>query len=275
MLHFQSELKRQGWEDAQIAIIHSGYSRSGGTVKPTGSQFATLFADLDGDHRAEWIVGCYVPSKAAPVPDPGMTGMTGRGGMIKLRDDRARVAVFKKREDGWRLEWISPGLGFEFHAPEHNLQEVVEGLSAFEHLGLPLSLSDVDADGRLEIVYHCWSESDAVGALPGIYRFDGNRWVNTAPQADRFTLRDVDGDGKQEVITGTRFIGFGSGDDDVPRVWRWSGRQFQEASADFPQFYADLANRYRSYVSRKEGKGESFDRPAWERAIRKVTSLAT
>jgi len=58
----------------------------------------------------------------------------------------------------------------------------------------------VDKDGRLEIVYYCRSESRSLGALPGVYRFNGQRWVSIAPQADRFSLRDLDGDGKMEII---------------------------------------------------------------------------
>jgi hypothetical protein len=273
MLQFHAEFLRAGWEGAQLAAICTGYARAGGTVKPTGTQFATLFTDLDGDRRPEWVVGAYFPTRAT-TGSQGSSAMGGRG-MVTTRDDRARVVVFQKPSTGpWRIDWISPGLGYEFRAPEHNLREVAEGLGQIEHLRPPLSITDIDGDRRPDIIYQCWSESPVVGALPGIYRFDGTRWVGVAPQADRFSLQDVDADGTLEVVTGSRYVGYGSGDDDVPRVWRWTGRQYHEASSEFPKFYAGLTAKYRSYVQRKEQKGETFDRASWERAIRKATSLA-
>lgn len=278
MRQFYAELKHEGWEGAQIAAIYTGYSRGETSVKTVGSQFATLYGDLDGDHRPEWVVGCYFPSRSKPTPDPQtmMGGTMGsRGGMVTLRDDRTRIVVFKRaNNEPWRIDWVSPGLGYEFHAPDYNLQEVAEGLDQQDNLRLPLSLVDVDGDGRPELVYQCWSESAVVGAMPGVFRFDSTRWVNVAPQADRFSLQDLDHDGKIEVLTGSRFVGYGSGDDDVPRVWRWSGRQYQEASTGYAAYYKELAAKYKRVLARKEQKGESFDRAAWERAIRKAASLA-
>jgi hypothetical protein len=278
MRQFYAELKREGWEGAQVAAIHTGYAKTEAGLKTTGTHFATLYGDLDGDQRPEWVVGCYVPSRpgSASEPQTGMSGMMPvRGaGSGSIRDDRARVAIFKRSNDAWRLNWISPGLGYEFHAPDYNVQEVNAGLEQIETLGLPLALLDVDRDGRPEITYQCWSESPVIGALPGIYRYDGTRWIGIAPQADRFSVQDVDRDGKMEVITGSRYVGYGTGDDDVPHVWRWNGRRYQEASSDFPTFFSALAVRYRKTLSRKEQKGEAFDRAAWERAIRKAASLA-
>lgn len=277
MRQFYVELKREGWEGAQIAAIFTGYTRTSNGVKTTGTHFATFSRDLDGDGRNEWVVGCYFPTRG---PEPGSSrmpnmGMMGGRGMIATRDDRARVVIFKKAPNGpWQLDWISPGLGYEFHAPEYNLREVSAGLDQIEHLRLPIDLPDIDGDRRPEIVYQCWSESPVVGALPGIFRFDGTRWVGVGPQSDRFSLRDLDVDGKLEVITGSRYIGYGSGDDDVPRIWRWDGRQYREASTEFPAFYAELAAKYRSYLSRSEKKGEAIDRAVWERAIRKAESLS-
>jgi hypothetical protein len=277
MRQFYAELKREGWDGAQIAAIYTGYARTDTGIKTTGSQFATFYGDLDGDRRPEWVVGCYFPSRSTPTPDPQsmMGGMGGRAGMVTLRDDRSRIVIFKHAtNEPWRIDWISPGLGYEFHAPDYNLQEVVEGLDQQDNLRLPLSLLDVDGDGRPELVYQSWSESAVVGAMPGVFRFDGSRWVSIAPQADRFSLQDLNRDGKLEIITGSRFVGYGSGDDDVPRVWRWSGRQYQEASTEFTAFYGELTLKYKKVMARKEQKGEVFDRAAWERAIRKAASLA-
>jgi len=273
MRQFYAELQRAGWEGAQVAAIYTGYVRTGAAVKPTGTHFATLHADVDADGRPEWVVGCYFPTRAAT--SSVSSAAAGGNGTVTVRDDRARVVIFKKGVAGsLRIDWISPGLGYEFHAPEYNLREVSDGLGQMEHLRLPLSLTDIDGDRKFDIAYQCWSESPMVGALPGIYRFDGSRWVGVGPQADRFSLQDVDADGTLEVVTGSRYVGYGSGDDDVPRIWRWTGRQYHEASAEFPRFYTDLTAKYRSYVSRKEQKGEALDRPAWDRAIRKATSLA-
>jgi phytoene dehydrogenase-like protein len=98
--------------------------------------------------------------------------------------------------------------------------------------------------------------------------------VAVAPQADRFSMRDLDGDRRLEVVTGSPYVGFGTGDDDVPRVWRWNGRQYQEASSEFPAFYRQLAARYAAYIRRMEVQREEFRRSAWQRALQKATSLA-
>lgn len=174
----------------------------------------------------------------------------------------------------WRADWRSPGLGYEFCEPSFNRWEVENGLDRLENLRVPLSLIDVDGDGRLEIAYHCRGEAPMQGAMPGIYRYDGQRWVAIAPQGDRFSLQDVDRDGRLEVITGSRRIGQGMGDDDVPRVWRWNGRQYQDTSREFPRFYADLAARYTAYVQQMEERGVDFNREVWERAIQKASSLS-
>ncbi|MGV3722894.1 MAG: hypothetical protein ACO1SX_18500, partial [Actinomycetota bacterium] len=168
MLQFHAEFLRAGWEGAQLAAICTGFARAGATVKPTGTQFATLYADLDGDRRPEWVVGAYFPLRAATAP-PTSSSMSTRG-MVTTRDDRARVVIFRKPFAGpWRIDWISPGLGYEFRAPEYNLREVAEGLGQMEHLRPPLSITDIDGDRRPDIIYQCWSESPVVGALPGIY----------------------------------------------------------------------------------------------------------
>jgi hypothetical protein len=263
MAMIYSKLREQpGLDDAQIATVPVKYVQEGGTVVPVGAQFATFFGDVDGDGRGDWVVGFYVSVKD---PSPSRP--------FNL-DDRARIAVFRQaREGGWTV-WCSPGLGWEFAPPDYNVEEVLNGLDDLRNLMLPLSLVDVDNDGRREIAYHCRSQSAALGGLPGVYRLDGARWVSIAPQADRFSLQDVDGDHKLEVVTGSRRIGQGAGDDDVPRVWRWRDRQYREASSEFPRFYSDLAVRYHDYMKRKEQAGETFDRAVWERAIQKATLLS-
>lgn len=278
LIQFHNELQRQGWQGAAVAVVPVDYVESAGSVRPAGSQFATLYGDVTGDGQPDWVVGYTFPSEAAAAPEPGgtMFGIMGRGRFdVPARDDRARIVVFVRDGAGrWRFSWRSPGLGYEFCEPKYNLREVELGLERLEHVRLPLALADIEGDGRLEIVYQAWSESPAVGALPGVYRFDGTRWTSVAPQADRFSLQDVDGDGKLEVVTGSRYIGYGTGDDDVPRVWRWNGRQYEEASSYFPLFYAELVVRYRRYVQSMEQRGEPFDRAAWQRAIQKATSLS-
>ncbi len=269
LIQFHNELERAGWRGASLALVPSGYVREGGKVRGVGAQFATLYGDVDGDGRPEWVIGCYLSLHGpAPVDDSGVL----RG---NPRDDRAHLAVFKGDGAGhWRLSWFSPGLGYEFREPDFNVREVENGLDTLDSLRPPLSLVDIANDRRMEIAYICWSEAPAIGGLPGVYRFDGRRWGNIAPQADRFSLRDLRRDGKLEVVTASRYIGYGSGDDDVPRVWRWNGRKYEEASSEYPQFYADLTRRYRAYVQKMESSGEKFERTVWERAIRKASSLA-
>jgi hypothetical protein len=263
MAQFYAEFRRRGWLETQIAPVTTAYAQSGSLVLHVDAQFATFSGDVDGDGADEWVVGCYFLVRPAPGADP------------LAQDDRARVVVFKEDNAAlWRAHWRSPGLGYEFSEPEFNVEEVARGLDDVRHLLLPLSLQDVDGDASLEIVYHCRSHSPAVGGLPGVLRYDGARWVSVAPQGDRFSLRDLDGDRRMEVVTGSRRIGHGSGDDDVPRVWRWRDRQYREASAEFPQFYANLAIRYTECVRRMEQRAEMFNRAAWERAIQKAVTLS-
>jgi hypothetical protein len=258
---FYALLRKKGGQDVQIATVPTGYRQSAGSVVEIGAQFATFYGDVDGDRRGDWILGCYFPTRPVSTADP-----------LAL-DNRARIAVFTQGQEGWQL-WLSTGLGYEFSEPQFNREEVEKGLDDLKNLLLPIALVDVDADGRMEVTYHCRSHSAALGGLPGIYRREGDRWLSVAPQADRFSLQDLDGDRKLEVITGSRRIGHGNGDDDVPRVWRWRDRQFREASGDYPQFYAGLAGRYNDFVKRKEAAGEAFDRMIWERAIQKATLLS-
>jgi hypothetical protein len=276
---FFNEVSRAGWDQPTMAMMDTGYAVSSGRHQSLGLQFATLFGDLDGDKRGEWVVGYYVSSRASGMSgDDGVGKEPVAGGDNRApepRDDRFRIAVFKQNPEGdWKAMWRSPGLGYELTSPEYNLNEVAGGLDSIESIRPPLSLVDIDKDGRLEIVFYCRSESRSLGALPGVYRFNGQRWVSIAPQADRFSLRDLDNDGKLEIVAGSREIGTGTGDDDVPRVWRWDGRAYREASADFPKYYAGLVQRYREYVKRMEASGARYNQSAWQRAITKANSLA-
>src|SRR5688500_16990998 len=156
--------KQPGLEEMQIATVPTSYVHSGGAIFPVGAQFATFYGDVDGDKQSEWVVGCYVPTAEPSTASP------------LSRDERARIAVLDRDAKGnWKV-WVSPGLGFEFAEPVCNVEEVSKGLDELRNLLLPLSLVDVDADGRLEIAYHCRSGSAAVGGLPGVYRWDNRRW---------------------------------------------------------------------------------------------------
>jgi len=266
-LQFHAELKEQGWPVVMYAPVPTAYGVEKGRVIPVQTRFATLYGDLDGDRQPEWVVGCYF--HPLTVPEPREVGM--QTGM----EQRARIVVFKKDAEGrWRFRWRSPGLGYEFRVPLFNLQEVEHGLDLKENLRLPLSLVDVDRDGKLDIAYHAWSEAAGGGGLPGVYRCEGGRFLSVAPQADRFSLLDLNRDGKLEVITGSPYVGYGAGDDDVPRVWRWNGRRYQEASVDFPGYYVNLLDRYRKFVRQREKQGLSYPRTVWERAIQKASNLS-
>lgn len=285
MSQFHNELQRQGWSGAYRATVPTRYALREGKVVALDDRFATFLGDVDGDGQPERVVGYYfdnptsggTPGSEGTFSNPsGASGPATRG----PQDDRARIVVFKKDSAGhWRFWWRSPGLGNEFVPPKSNLDEVQQGLDQLQNISLPLALVDVNRDGRLEIVYYCVSQFEVIGALPGVLRLVGTqpedqRWVNVAPHADRFTVRDVDKDGTMEVVAGSRRVGYGAGDDDVPRVWRWTGTQFQDASRSFPRFYAALTVTYRAYVLRMRAVGEEFNHVAWQRAIDKASSLA-
>jgi hypothetical protein len=271
LAEFLGELERAGWKGAALATIPTHYVQTGSGISPVGRQPAAAYGDLDGDGHGEWVVGCYLSEAGGP----GGSSPSGAGESSSRSEERARLAVFRQEPGGrWRLAWRSPGLGYEFGVPTYNIEEAANGLGAMENLRPPLALVDIDGDRREEIAYSCWSGSPHVDPMPGIYRFESGRWVDVAPQADRFSLQDVNRDGKMELVTGSPFVGYGSGDDDVPRVWRWSGRRYEDASADFPAFYADLTARYEAHLRAMTRKGTTFDRAMWTRAIRKASSLA-
>lgn len=279
MQQFYAEFAAHGWKDVVIPVVPSNYAQQGTELVGSDQRKSTLYGDVDGDGHPDWVVACYVATEPVMTSDPqdSMSGMPGGSGgaAVPIRDDRARLGVFTRDGAGrWKLRWKSPGLGYEFRPPKYNLWEVSKGLDQPENLRPCISLVDVDGDRCLEIVYHCWSQTDSVGGLPGVLRHDGSRWVSVAPQADRFSLQDVNHDGRLEVITASPFVGFGSGDDDVPRVWRWNGRQYQEASSEFPMFYKELASRYEAFIRRMQTRGEEFKKSAWERALQKAASLA-
>ncbi len=260
MLQFYAEMERNQIRRHVIPSVDTAYFSIDGRTRPGHGRIATLYGDVDGDGQGEWVVGCYQLAAAK-----GHTG-----------DDRAHVVVFKRETSGrWRFSWRSPGLGFSFHAPDYNLREVDDAIDSAEHLLPSLALVDIDGDRRLEIAYTCWSQSESLGALPGILRWDGGKWSSIAPRGDRFSLRDLDGDGKLETLTGSRFVGDGTGDNDVPRVWRWDGRQYIEASAQFKKFYADLAQRYRDYINRMRSMDVDWKKNVWERAYQKAVTLAS
>jgi hypothetical protein len=274
---FLIELERMGWH-AQLSEMPSAFvQRPDGHVDAVRVRPAAAAGDVDGDGRVEWVVAYYFQSD-----DP--TGIRALDDVERRKeppapevrtDDRARIVIFKRDGGGrWRFHWRSPGLGHAFRTSEYNVQEVQDGLDTVGNLRPALALVDVDGDQTLEIAYQCASATGEGGNLPGVYRHTGGRWVSVAPQADRFTLLDLDHDGRLEVVTGSRFVGAGGGDDDVPRAWRWNGRQYQEASSSFPAFYAGLVARYQQYVKRHEKDGPSFNREMWDRAILKAGSLA-
>jgi hypothetical protein len=257
----RQELQDQLPADATIARIPGAYRLRKGRVVSFRPVEAILYGDVDGDGRREFVVGCYFRSEI---------------GSQGPRDDRARLAVFKLLGGHWALAWTSPGLGYEFDRPRNNVEEVEKGIDRVENLQPPVQLVNVGGTDQLGIAYFAWSESASVGALPGVYRWSGSRWRNVAPQAERFTLRDLNGDGSIEVVAGTRYIGYGSGDDDVPRVYRWSADHFEEASSLFPGFYSELAQSYRDYLRRLEGpRRGAAARDVWQRALQKAESLSS
>ena len=274
------EIERLLPPGATIARMPLSYVRKGDRIYADINNIAaaSLFGDVDGDGKNEFVVGCLFKSQEPPSGlAPGTP--VAPGAMMKSdlpRDDRARLVVFKRGSTGhWTRFWTSPGLGYKFDIPKHNIDEIGQGIETLADLRTPISLADVDGDGALEIVYYAWSEDEErLGALPGIYRWDGSRWGNIAPQGDRFSVRDLDQDGKLEVLIGSRYVGYSTGNDDVPRVYRWNGRRYNEASAEFPGYFADLARRYKRAIEQFEAHGEDYEKTLWDRAIQQAENRA-
>lgn len=278
------QVREQGWEGAQPARLPVKYEQRGGRLTAVGDRLAALRGDLTGDGEDEWVFGLYLPARRDQV------ARAQADQALPAPSERTRLVVFQRVGDSWRLVWKSAGLGYRFSPNPFVRHEVENELGEFDMLLPPLGLGDVDRDGALEIIYQTGDRDEpetvttpdgrprkrdsAAGGMAGIFRYDQGRWVEIAPPADRFSLLDLDGDRKLEVIAGTQFVGQGRGDDDVPRVWRWHSGRYQDASPMYSDFYRRLAMRYSSLVDRMKQAGQLFDAEVWNRAIQKARSLA-
>lgn len=269
---FHELMRRDGWDGVQIARLPVRYEIEAGGVRPVGDRPAALRADLTGDGEAEWVVGAYLPTRPSEAPRQGPFAARDRA--LSAPSERARLAVFQSVQGHWKLVWRSAGLGYKFSPNAYVLKEVEQKVERIEGLLPPFGVADIDGDGAKEIVYQTWGRSSTEGGLPGIFRWDSARWVEVAPPGDRFSLRDLDGDHRLEVITASQFVGQNSGEDDVPRVWRWNAGRYQDASSMFPEYYRDLLERYRSHVTELRRIGAPVDEEAWKRALTKAGSLA-
>ena len=143
------ELEEKGWSGGQVAHIATSFQPVGTELRPFGMQEATLFGDVDGDGRPEWVIGLYYPPDTlgglhAVTPLAPASGRTATSG----QDDRARIVILRPEKGGrCRGVWRSPGLGYRFGPAVYNLQEVNQDLDSADSLRLPLALTDVDGDG--------------------------------------------------------------------------------------------------------------------------------
>ncbi|MDD5110199.1 MAG: S8 family serine peptidase [Patescibacteria group bacterium] len=173
-------------------------------VAPAGSsQPQVEVFNVSGEHLADWL-----------AYDPRMTGGVNLAAGDVDGDGRDEIITGAGLGGGSEVK-IFEGDG--------TLQSSFFALSPFTRTGVTVGAGDVDGDGRDEIL-----ASPVRGGQPMVYVFD---YGTTAPQATFFAFTpnftggvnlaagDVDGDGRDEIITGA---GPGGG----PHV-RWFDRRGQ------------------------------------------------
>lgn len=208
---------------------------------------AQLMEDIDGDGTKEWIVNSwnkknplviwrfvksepYGDGKAMFRLEPSVIGKAGNQHGLGVGDinNDGRIDVLigsgwyeQPALNPWQQDW-------KFHA-DWNIQG-----------SIPMLVRDLDNDGKNDIVVgaghdfglYWWRqiESKADGSL----QFDSKLIDKSYSQPHALALVDLDGDGKQELVTGKRYYAHNGGDPggkDLPEMhaYRWQNGAFERS----------------------------------------------
>lgn len=171
------------------------------------------------------VLGCGCAAGEAQI---GKIALGGCNAAEQGRSDKAAVAAFVSKM------WDSKGIG---------------GLDPLEVM--EFKWVDLAGNGRCELVFTCWGAAvsslyiewqDSSQVLPGEANVEV-RHANIGEKENTFnsSIRDLNGDGKKEIIMSSYLAPRGRRGADVtpvwPQVYRLQGEKYVPASADFPEFY--------------------------------------
>ena len=184
-----------------------------------GQNEATLMADIDGDGRTELLVNSWgdnlpmryykiIPHEDGPKVETvtvaeGGPGSNGHGTGVGDLNGSGRMDIVYK--NGW-YEQLADG-GWRRHA------DWVKG-----HMSVPALILDVDGSGRSDILwgdghnYGLFWEQQLEPAADGTLQWRRHAIDDSWSQAHVLLWEDLDGDGREELITGKRYYGHGGRD---------------------------------------------------------------
>jgi|GEM_PF-374865 len=205
-----------------------------------------LFSDLDGDGQPEWIVNSWnprnplmvwrlaatdesLPGNAKYKMVPAKLAESGNSHGLGIGDLNGDGRIDVLTGSGWYEQPADNPWGqtWAFHA-DWQLQA-----------SIPMLVADVDQDGRNDILVgeghdfglYWWRQQEPDGAAKLV--FDKRLIDRSFSQPHALALADLDGDGKDELITGKRYFahnGSDPGGRDEPLLCRF---QYDAAAENF------------------------------------------
>lgn len=217
-------------------------NKAASTLSPVAPQSSPVIADIDGDGKAEVILGNYVPgtfsvnvfsvnsANSAAVPIPGWP----KTFINQLSSSLASVAVadLDKTVDG--LEIVAATQDGKVYAWHKDGTVLFGPLSVGSAIDASPVIGDVDGDGNLDVVVaahdgkiYAWhSDGSAVTDWPIVAS-------TSAIEYSTPMLTDLDGDGITDLIVGC----------DDGKVYAWTlGKPYNGKNMPWPRFRKDLAN---------------------------------